>query len=232
MIFIKNHIKGSTIVTMKMSTRARKPLKKLKRYYGNDTTEIQVGLDEAGRGSFFGPVFTAAVIMDPTLNDPEIDMIRDSKKLSRKKRNELRDYIENNAVAFSVQSCSAVIVDEINILQATYKSFHSCLKHLHELDVKFDRILVDGENFKPFACQIHNCIPKGDDEYVCIAAASILAKTHHDDYIDNACIADPTLDEKYNLKSNMGYGTKQHRDGIVVHGLSDGHRRTFCKKYV
>ena len=232
MIFIKNHIKGSTIVTMKMSTRARKPLKKLKRYYGNDTTEIQVGLDEAGRGSFFGPVFTAAVIMDPTQNDPEIDMIRDSKKLSRKKRNELRDYIENNAVAFSVQSCSAVIVDEINILQATYKSFHSCLKHLHELDVKFDRILVDGENFKPFACQIHNCIPKGDDEYVCIAAASILAKTHHDDYIDNACIADPTLDEKYNLKSNMGYGTKQHRDGIVVHGLSDGHRRTFCKKYV
>jgi len=209
-----------------------KPLKKLQRYYGNDSTEIQVGLDEAGRGSFFGPVFTAAVVMDQTLNDPEIDMIRDSKKLTRKKRNELREYIENNAVAFSVQSCSAVIVDEINILQATYKSFHLCLKHLHELDVKFDRILVDGDNFKTFACQIHNCIPKGDDEYVCIAAASILAKTYHDEYIDKACIADPTLDEKYNLKSNMGYGTKQHRDGIVVHGLSDGHRLTFCKKYV
>ena len=204
----------------------------LKKYFGEDMTEIQVGVDEAGRGSFAGPVFAAAVILDPNLDDPEIAMIKDSKRLSRKKRDELRTYIENNAIAFSVQSSSSVVVDEINVLQATYRAMHQCLKHLSFLETKFDRILVDGENFKPFACNVHNCIPKGDNEYLCIAAASILAKTHHDEWIENICKANPDLDSKYKWLKNMAYGTKEHRDGIMQYGICDFHRKTFVKKYI
>ncbi len=204
----------------------------LKKYFGEDMTEIQVGVDEAGRGSFAGPVFAAAVILDPNLDDPEIAMIKDSKRLSRKKRDELRTYIENNAIAFSVQSSSSVVVDEINVLQATYRAMHQCLKHLSFLETKFDRILVDGENFKPFACNVHNCIPKGDNEYLCIAAASILAKTHHDEWIENICKANPDLDSKYKWLKNMAYGTKEHRDGIRQYGICDFHRKTFVKKYI
>ena len=204
----------------------------LKKYFGDDMTEIQVGVDEAGRGSFAGPVFAAAVILDPNLDDPEIAMIKDSKRLSRKKRDQLRTYIENNAVAFSVQSSSSVIIDEINVLQATYRAMHQCLKHLSFLETKFDRILVDGESFKPFACNVHNCVPKGDNEYLCIAAASILAKTHHDEWIENACEANPDLDSKYKWSKNMAYGTKEHRDGIRQYGICDLHRKTFVKKYI
>ncbi len=208
------------------------PLPPLKKYFGDDLTEVQVGIDEAGRGSFAGPVFAAAVILDPELDDPEISMIRDSKRLSKKKRDELRIYIENNAIAFSVQSASSIVIDEINILQATYRAMHQCLKHLSLLGTKYDRILVDGEAFKPFACNVHNCIPKGDNEYLCIAAASILAKTHHDEWIDNACKLNPDLDAKYKWMNNMAYGTKEHRDGIRQHGICDLHRRTFVKKYI
>lgn len=220
------------VIEMDDDKKSRRQNLKLKSFYGNDANEIQVGVDEAGRGSFAGPVFAAAVILDPTLRDPEVDMIRDSKKLSKKKREELRRYIENNAIAFSVQSCSSIIVDEINILQATYRAMHQCLRDLSFLEKKFDRILVDGEHFKPFACEIHNCIPKGDNEYLCIAAASILAKTHHDEWIQKVCEENPELDLKYKWMKNMGYGTKEHRDGISQHGVCQFHRKTFVQKYI
>ena len=214
-------------------TLPKKPsLSPLKRFFGDDATEIQVGVDEAGRGSFAGPVFAAAVIIDPALDDPEVSMIKDSKRLSKKKRDLLRKYIENNAIAFSVQSSSSVVVDEINILQATYRAMHQCLKHLNIMGTKFDRILVDGENFKPFACNVHNCIPKGDNEYLSIAAASILAKTYHDEWVEKACEVNPELNAKYNWMKNMAYGTKEHRDGIRQHGICDLHRKTFVKKYI
>lgn len=205
---------------------------RLKSFYGEDATEIQIGCDEAGRGSFAGSVFAAAVVWNPELNDPEVNEIRDSKKLSKKKRYALRKYIESNAIAFSVQSCDNCIIDEINILQATYKAMHSCLKNIYDTGIKVDRILVDGEHFLPFACQAHNCIPKGDDVYISIAAASILAKTYHDDWILEKCAAHPELDEKYKWSKNMGYGTKEHRDGLIQHGITEFHRKTFCRKYI
>lgn len=203
----------------------------LKKHFGAFIEEVQVGIDESGRGSFAGPVFAAAVIMNSESNDPEVAMIKDSKRLSKKKRDELRKYIEKNAVAFSVQSSSSAVVDEINILEATYRAMHECLRDLTLNGTAFDRILVDGESFRPYACKIHNCIPKGDNEYLCIAAASILAKTHHDEWIKDVCEKNPELDIKYKWAKNMAYGTKEHRDGIREHGICDLHRTSFVKNY-
>lgn len=205
----------------------------MKYYFGNDENEIQVGIDEAGRGCFAGPVFAAAVIWDKNKHNDITDQIKDSKKLSKKKRNELRKYIEENAVAYSVQSCDKDTIEEMNILQATYKAMHKCLKNINvEQGIEFDRILVDGDRFKPYVCQVHECIPQGDNQYISIAAASILAKTHHDEWIMNVCEKDKSLDEKYKWLSNMGYGTKAHRDGIMQHGIIELHRSTFCKKWL
>jgi len=95
-----------------------------------------------------------------------------------------------------------------------------------------NRILVDGDRFKPYVCQVHECIPQGDNHYVSIAAASILAKTYHDEWITNVCEEDESLDDKYKWLSNMGYGTKAHRDGIAKHGITELHRDTFCKKWL
>lgn len=204
----------------------------MKYYFGSDETEIQVGIDEAGRGCFAGPVFAAAVIWDKHKQDEMTKQIKDSKKLSKKKRNELRKYIEENAIAYSVQSCDNVAIDDMNILQATYTAMHKCLRNINvEQGIEFDRILVDGDRFKPYVCQVHECIPQGDNHYISIAAASILAKTYHDDWIEQACKNDTSLDEKYKWSSNMGYGTKAHREGIIQHGITDLHRKTFCKKY-
>ena len=201
----------------------------MKYYFGEDKTEIQVGIDEAGRGSLAGPVFAAAVIWNPDIQDEFTDQIKDSKKLTKKKRNALREYIEKNATAFVVRSCDNTVIDEINILQATYRAMHQCLKDIH---VEFDRIIVDGDRFKPFMCHVHDCIPQGDNNYISIAAASILAKTYHDEWIEKTCEGNIELDNKYSWKKNMAYGTKAHREGIVAHGLSEYHRKTFCKKYV
>ena len=204
----------------------------MKYYFGNDKTEIQVGIDEAGRGCFVGPVFAAAVIWNPDIQDEMTNKIKDSKKLTKKMRNELRKYIEDNAIAYSVQSSDNDMIDEINILQATYKAMHKCLKDINTIqNIEFDRILVDGDRFKPYVCQVHECIPQGDNQYISIAAASILAKTHHDEWILNECSKDSSLDDKYKWSSNMGYGTKAHREGIIEHGITDFHRKTFCKKY-
>lgn len=205
----------------------------MKYYFGNDEDEIQVGIDEAGRGCFAGPVFAAAVIWDRNKQDDMTNQIKDSKKLSKKKRNELRKYIEENAIAYSVQSCDKEAIEEMNILQATYKAMHKCLKNINvEQGIEFDRILVDGDRFKPYACQVHECIPQGDNHYICIAAASILAKTYHDEWITNVCEEDKSLDEKYKWLSNMGYGTKAHREGIMKHGITELHRDSFCKKWL
>lgn len=204
----------------------------MKYYFGNNETEIQVGIDEAGRGCFAGPVFAAAVIWDKHKQDEMTKQIKDSKKLSKKKRNELRKYIEENAIAYSVQSCDNVMIDDMNILQATYTAMHKCLKNINvEQGIEFNRILVNGDRFKPYVCQVHECIPQGDNHYISIAAASILAKTYHDEWIEQACKNDTSLDEKYKWSSNMGYGTKAHREGIIQHGITVLHRKTFCKKY-
>ena len=202
-------------------------------YFYEYESELQVGLDEAGRGTLIGPVFAAAVIWDPKLKNEITAKIKDSKKLSKKVREELRKYIEENAIAYSVKYTENYDIDEINILQATYKSMHDCLREIKNIKkINYDRILVDGDRFKPFACDVYNCITDGDNKYISIAAASILAKTYHDEWIHNLCNENSSLDDMFKLRSNMGYATKQHREGLEKYGITEYHRKTFCKKYL
>jgi len=203
----------------------------LQKYLEEYPYEIQIGVDEAGRGSLIGPVFVGVVIWNNDLNDNLIENIKDSKKLTVNKRDELRRYIEKNALAWSVDFCDHTVVDDINILNATYKAMHKALNNVYKNNIKFDRILVDGNKFKPFmkpegGFVTHTCIIGGDNKYVQIAAASILAKTHHDEYIQNMCKIDNSL-VKYGLLKNQGYGTKEHRKAIKVFGLTKYHRKTF-----
>jgi ribonuclease HII len=141
----------------------------------------------------------------------------------------LRDYIEKNAMACVVRSCDNEVIDDINILQATYKAMHQCLR---DINIEFDRIIVDGDRFKPFMCHAHDCIPQGDNHYISIAAASILAKTHHDEWVETKCKENIELNEKYMWLKNMAYGTLAHRNGIIEHGITNYHRKSFCKKYI
>jgi ribonuclease HII len=124
----------------------------LEKYYNSSDTndsEIQIGVDEAGRGSLFGPVFVGAVIWDNTIDDERLLYIKDSKKLSKTKRDEMRQYIEKNALAWAVAYCDHTIIDEINILNSTYKAMHKALLDVYDNNIKFNRILVDGNKFKP-----------------------------------------------------------------------------------
>ena len=205
----------------------------LEKYYNNNnegTTEIQIGVDEAGRGSLIGPVFAGVVIWNNDIEHENLKYIKDSKTLTKDKRNEMRAFIEKNALAWAVASCDHTVIDEINILNATYKSMHKALKQVYDNNIKFNRILVDGNRFNPFVTKdgfiVHKCIVKGDSKYIQIAAASILAKTHHDEYIENMCKDYPHLC-KYGLLTNQGYGTKEHRLAIKNYGITDYHRKSF-----
>ena len=202
-------------------------------YYEND---IEVGIDEVARGCLAGPVYTSAVVwpkeIDPT--DQNI-IVKDSKTLSKRRRLILKDYIEENAIDFSVSFEDNKTIDEINILNATFKSMHNSLDKLN-LDI--DHILVDGNRFKKYTNSKnevipYTCIISGDAKYVPIACASILAKVNHDLYIEKLCDENPELDI-YDWKNNMCYGTQTHMDAIQTHGISKYHRKTFgiCKNYL
>lgn len=184
--------------------------------------EIQVGIDEAGKGCMMGPVYSAAVIWDKTIDASDI---KDSKKISRKKRAVIREYIEHNAIDFGVGFATNSEVDELNISNATFVAMHRALENLK---TPFDRILVDGDRFKPFQCQVHTCVVGGDNKYVNIAAASILAKEYHDDWIKQHF----ENDTRYNLMNNKGYGTKAHLEAIREFGITEFHRLSFCKKFI
>lgn len=194
--------------------------------YCCNKNHIEVGIDEAGRGCLIGPVFVAAVIWNPLLDDEYVAQITDSKKLSKHKREELREYIELNAIDFSVKCSDNETIDEINILNATMKSMHECIDNLQ---VDFDTILVDGDKFTPYKDKTHLCIIKGDSKYVSIAAASILAKTYHDEWIDT--MLTNKVKQMYDLNNNMGYGTKRHIDAIKLNGITKEHRKSFCRKF-
>ena len=191
---------------------------------------IEVGIDEAGRGCLNGRVYAAAVIWPKELDDNIYTQIKDSKKLSKKKRSELREYIEKNAISYGVGYVDENEIDRINILKASYKAMHIALD---KIDKPFDHILVDGPRFSPYLDKNDNfasytCIPKGDNLYYSIAAASILAKVYHDEYIVNLCKENNDLNEKYGWLSNMGYGTKLHMEGIQKYGVSKYHRKSFA----
>jgi ribonuclease HII len=205
----------------------------LEKYLKPYQSEIQIGVDEAGRGCLFGPVFVGAVIWNNDINDKLLELIKDSKKLSKKNRAIVREFIENNALAYNVSFSDNTVIDDINILQATHKAMHKCLDNIYNNNIKFDRILVDGNSFKPYIKNNyaieHNCIVSGDNKYIQIAAASILAKTYRDEYIENLCKEDDNL-KKYGLMTNYGYGTKEHREAIKLYGYTKYHRKTFKLK--
>lgn len=214
-------------------------------YQGEDPNEIQVGIDEAGRGCFAGPVVAAAACWDANwLNDhkddyEEIKIIKDSKKLSEKNRKRCFAFIKEHAKDFHVSFVSNDEIDKMNILNATYKAMHDALDNLK---VPFENILVDGNGFKPYmnkneALEFfmipHSCVTNGDNIYFSIASASILAKVSRDEYIDQVCKVDPVYQEHYDWENNKCYGTRKHIEGIHAHGITPLHRKTFgvCKEY-
>lgn len=201
----------------------------LETYYRQNVMEV--GVDEVGRGCMFGPVYAAAVYWDPEIKSP---LIRDSKQLSKRKRDIASDFIKENCIAYGIASCSNVTIDKINILQASIKAMHRAIDDTH---ISPQHILVDGNKFKFYLDRngdqvSHTCVTKGDDKYYSIAAASILAKVARDNYIIKLCDEDPSL-EKYGLRENVGYGSQLHMKAIEQHGITPYHRRTFgiCKDY-
>ena len=232
----------------KTGKRIRKKQEPLKPYYMNidndleyldifkslaisNKIQIQVGIDEAGRGPMFGRVYAAATILP--LEGFEHNKIKDSKKFSSKKKlMEIYNYIKENALAYSVCYEDEDTIDEINIRQSTLKAMNRCLKEINEI-VDYDFILVDGCDFYNLTNKGFVCIEGGDNLYTPIAAASILAKVERDLYIEKLCEENPELDEKYGILKNKGYGTKKHLDGIRNYGITKWHRKTFgiCKNY-
>lgn len=177
----------------------------------------EVGTDEAGRGCLSGPVVAAAVILP---KDFSHELLNDSKQLSEKKRKELRPYIEEHALAYAVVFIDQEEVDELNVLQASITGMQRAIEQL-SLQPKF--IIVDGNKFKPYKQIPHQTIVKGDAKYMSIAAASVLAKTYRDEFMEKIHEEFP----QYNWKKNKGYPTKEHRDAIREHGATQYHRKTF-----
>ncbi|PVX50705.1 RNase HII [Balneicella halophila] len=177
---------------------------------------VEAGSDEAGRGCLAGPVYAAAVILPP---DFPKTALNDSKKLSEKNRNTLRDVIEKYSI-WSVASASAEEIDELNILRASITAMHRAIA---QLTTEPEYLAIDGNRFYPYANTPHSCIVKGDGKYESIAAASILAKTHRDDYMCE-------LHEKYpnyHWNCNKGYPTATHKEAILKFGITPFHRKSF-----
>ena len=178
---------------------------------------IEAGCDEAGRGCLAGPVFAAAVILP---HDFECEELNDSKKISEKLRNQLRKTIEENATAYAIGIVFQQDIDKINILNASIVAMH---KALDGLSVAPQHIIVDGNRFKPYKDIPFQTIVKGDGKYMSIAAASILAKTYRDDYMNNLAKQFPA----YGWDKNKGYPTKAHRRAIMECGITEHHRKSF-----
>jgi ribonuclease HII len=222
-----------------------------------DENIYEIGVDESGRGPMFGRVYAAAVILPKDDSDSSLfdfSKIKDSKKFhSKKKIEDVAEYIKSHALAWHVSYETEQTIDETNILQATQRAMHAAIR---ETRVSFLRnkttvtkepalfhLLIDGNYFQSFTYLNkqtykiesipHDTVVSGDDTYASIAAASILAKVERDKYIMELCRVNPHLSEHYGIDRNMGYGTKKHLDGIKAHGITQWHRRSFgiCKNY-
>jgi len=208
------------------------------------SNEYEIGVDECARGPMFGRVYTAAVILPKDVAFHH-DWMKDSKKIkSRIKMRELSDYIKEHAVAWHIDFIEASVIDEINIRQAVLKSMrnsiHQVLNDMNSNGIGV-QLVIDGNDFPPYTIfdnitetlrEIPSVtIEKGDTTYSFIAAASILAKNAHDEYILDLCEKVPLLKTRYSLHENMGYGTVKHMNGIKEYGITQWHRRTFgiCK---
>jgi ribonuclease HII len=178
---------------------------------------LEAGIDEAGRGCYAGPVFAAAVILPIDFYHP---LLNDSKQVKEKERTLLREIIEKESLAYAVASVDHLQIDRINILQATYKAMHLALD---QLKIAPALLLIDGNRFKPYKKITHQCIVKGDGKIASIAAASILAKTYRDAFMQEAHLLYP----QYGWNKNKGYGTAIHRAAIAKYGLCNLHRKSF-----
>ena len=178
---------------------------------------IEAGCDEAGRGCLAGSVYAAAVILPLGYQNEQLN---DSKKLTDHQRKALRTIIERDAVAWAVGIVTAEEIDEINILNASILAMH---RALDQLKVRPEAVIVDGNRFKPYGDLPYTTIVKGDGKYLSIAAASILAKTYRDDYMDQLAEEYP----QYDWKSNKGYPTKKHRAAIKEYGITPYHRKSY-----
>ena len=219
----------------------------LKKYFKEDPIIIEVGIDEAGRGPMFGRVYAGAAVL-PKDDTFDHSLMKDSKKFhSKKKIEQVAEYIKTNALAWAVEYEDEETIDEINILQATQSAMHKCIKkviqQLTDCNTENILLLVDGNYFKPFTALNksktklemikYELVEGGDNKYTAIAAASILAKVERDIYIEELCIKNPELVEHYGIDTNKGYGSKKHMDGIKQHGITKWHRKTFgiCKEF-
>ncbi len=187
----------------------------LKSYYHKGV--IEAGCDEAGRGCLAGSVYAAAVILPQDYENP---LLNDSKKLTEKQRYALREVVIRDAVAWAVGVVTPEEIDSINILNASFLAMH---RALDQLAVRPQAIIVDGNRFKPYSGLPYSTIVKGDGKYLSIAAASILAKTFRDDYMNNLAKEYP----HYGWEKNKGYPTREHREAIREHGISPYHRKSY-----
>ena len=179
--------------------------------------KLEAGTDEAGRGCLSGPVVAAAVILPDNFQH---ELLNDSKQLSEKKRQELRPYIEEHALAYGVSFIHQEEVDELNVLQASITGMH---RSIQQLNIQPEFIIVDGNKFKPYEEVPHQTIVKGDAKFMSIAAASVLAKTYRDEYMEKIHQEFP----QYNWQKNKGYPTKEHREAIRQFGATIYHRKSF-----
>lgn len=190
---------------------------------------IEVGLDEAGRGPLAGSVFAGAVLLPPDFHD---ERLNDSKKMTERDRYALREVIEREAVAWGVGEVTPAEIDEINILNASFRAMRRAFAQLQERlpkGIEVERLLVDGNRFRPGTLVIpYECIVKGDAKLAPIAAASVLAKTCRDDYMLRLHAEYPI----YGWDRNKGYPTKAHREAVAQYGLSPYHRVTFCRRFL
>lgn len=179
--------------------------------------EIEAGCDEAGRGCLSGPVFAAAVILPPQYKN---ELLNDSKQLTERKRKKLRLIIEEEALAWAVAQVDPLEIDKINILNASFLAMHRALDQLQERPTS---LLIDGNRFKPYGDIPFHCMIKGDGRFMSIAAASILAKTYRDEYMEQLAKEYP----QYGWAKNKGYPTVAHRTAIQAHGVTPHHRKSF-----
>lgn len=188
---------------------------RLKAFYSKG--RVEAGCDEAGRGCLAGPVFAAAVILPHNFKHP---LLTDSKQMSRAARDTLRPIIEQEALAWSVGFLTPKEIDKYNILNASFRAMHQAIANLNTIP---NLLLIDGNRFNPYRDIPHECIIKGDGKYASIAAASVLAKTHRDEYMEKLHNQFP----QYGWDANKGYPTRAHRLAIHAHGPCDFHRKSF-----
>ena len=212
--------------------------------YSEDADTFEIGIDEAGRGPLFGPVYTAAVVLPkPESGTFRHEDMKDSKRFhSKKKLHQTAMYIREHAIAYSIQSIEPTVVDAVNIRQAVFQGMHAAIQDvMGQLHIdKNCLLLVDGNDFLPYTifdpttdtlrAIPHVTIEGGDNKHTCIAAASILAKDARDAYIADLCVQHPDLITRYGLDTNMGYGTPRHLEGIRQFGITEWHRKTFSIK--